>query len=190
MIRINLLPERGRRRRRLLPESGVVAVACLVIASLVGSYSYFAWQDHLVQAQTNALERQVAALRPRVAEVIALQQKIEDLRSREDLLRSLEARQLPWADMLIDLAQRTPRDAWLQNAGVAMSQGTPQLTLTGSALSYDAVARFMTNLAASRFYSDVDLQGATSGTADATQVVQFGLITKVRAASPGGEGTR
>jgi Tfp pilus assembly protein PilN len=189
MIRINLLPERGRRRRRLVPESGVVAVALAVIASLVGSYFYFAWQNHLVQSRTAAINREIEAIKPSVAEVISLEQQIEDLRAREGLLRSLEARELPWADLLVDLAQRTPRDAWLLSAGVEDSTGVPRLTLSGSAMSYDAVARFMNNLAASRYYGDVDLQGATSSIADATKIVQFGLITTVHAA-PAQEGTR
>ncbi len=179
MIRINLLPE-GRRRRRLVPESGVISVVLLVIAALVGSYLHGAWQNRLVQAQTDEITRKTAEIRPKVAEVNALQVKIEDLRAREELLRTLETRQILWAEMLTDLAQRTPQDAWLAGASVTGSAGATRLTLTGSAMSYSSVARFMTNLAASRFYSDVDLQGAQIARTASTQIVQFGLFTTVR----------
>jgi len=179
MIRINLLPER-RRRRRLVPESGVISVLLLVIAALVGSYFHGAYQNRLIQAQTGEINRKTAEIRPKVAEVLALEVKMEDLRAREELLRTLEARQVPWAEMLTDLAQRTPQDAWLAGASVTDTKGAARLTLTGSAMSYNAVARFMTNLAASRFYSDVDLQGAHGTKLASAQIVQFGLLTTLR----------
>jgi len=190
MIRINLLPER-RRRRRLIPESGVVSAVLLVIAALVGSYMYGDWQNHLVRVQTDEINRQITAIRPKVAEVLAIQGRIEELRAREDLLRSLEARQIPWSEMLVDLAERTPHDAWLANAAVSATSGTARLALSGAALSYNAVARFMTSLGGSRFYSDVDLQGAQSTTLGAAQIVQFGVYTTVRpGVTAGQEGAR
>ncbi len=183
MIRINLLPVR-RRRRRLIPESGVVGVVLVVIALLVGSYLYGAWQNHRVEAQTEEINRRLVAIRPKAAQVLALEAKIGELRAREELLRTLEARQLPWSEMLTDLAQRTPRDAWLASASVT-GAGTPRLSLQGSAMSYNAVARLMMNLAGSRFYSDVDLQGASGGGKVAnTQVVQFGVFTTLRPVEP------
>ncbi len=190
MIRINLLPER-RRRRRLVPESGVVSAVLLVLAALVGSYLYGDWQNHLVRVQTDEINREITAIRPKVAEVLALQRQIEELRAREDLLRSLEARELPWSEMLVDLAQRTPRDAWLANAAISGAAGPTRLAVNGGALSYNSVARFMTSLAGSRFYSDVDLQTATSGTIGPAQVIQFGLITTIRpGVSAASEGAR
>ncbi len=178
MIRINLLPAR-RRRRRLVPESGVVGVLLLVIASLIVAYLVGAWENERVQAQTNAINRQLVAIRPKVAEVLRLETQIEQLRAKEDLLRFLEARQLPWPEMLVDLARRTPSDAWLSSASVS-GTGTPRLSLTGSATSYASVARFMTNMAASRFYSDVDLQGAQGNSVASTRVIAFGLYLTLR----------
>lgn len=180
MIRINLLPQRRRGRRRI-PEFGVVTVTLLVIGALAGSYSYYTFRNHGVQADTDRITGQIAAIQPKVAAVLALETQIEDMRAKEELLRSLEARELPWAEMLTDLAQRTPRDAWLSSAAVAGSEGAAQrLSLSGSAMSYNAVARFMINLAASPFYSDVDLQAAQESTSGSTTIVQFGLGTIVR----------
>jgi Tfp pilus assembly protein PilN len=188
MIRINLLPQR-RRRRRLIPESGVVAVTLAVIGALVASYSYYGIRNHQVQAQTERINREIAAIQPTVAEVLALEAQIEDMRAKETLLRALEARQLPWAEMLTDLARRTPPDAWLASAAVTGSEGTAtRLTLSGSAMSYNAVARFMINLAASPFYAEVDLQAAQSNVSQSASVVQFGLYTTVRPAQAAVQG--
>lgn len=182
MIRINLLPER--RRRRLLPESGVVAVVLVTIGALIGAYSYGAWRNARIVTETNAINREITVIRPKAAEVLKLELKIEDLRGREALLRSLEGRAVPWAEMLTDLATRTPRDAWLSSAALQYERGAV-LNLQGSALSYDAVARFMTSLSASRFYSGVDLSSAQAATASSAQrVVQFGLSVNVRPVSP------
>lgn len=180
MIRINLLPQR--RRRRLIPESGVVLVALLVIGALAASYAWETWRNRRVAAETVEINRKLVVVRRQVAEVLALEAKIEDLKARETLLRSLEAREIPWSEMLIDLAERTPRDAWLGSAAVnGTSNGAGlALLLQGSALSYTSVARFMTTLTGSPYYNDVDLQAAQRATLGTTPVVQFGLTLNMR----------
>lgn len=179
MIRINLLPQR--RRRRLIPESGVVLVALFVIGALAASYAWEAWRNREVAAQTADINRRLVVVRRQVAAVLALEAKVDELKARENLLQSLEAREVPWSEMLVDLAERTPRDTWLGTAAVAGSPGGGLgLSLQGSALSYTSVAHFMTTLAGSRFYSDVDLQGAQRSTVGTTQVVQFGLTLSMR----------
>ncbi|MHB8733548.1 MAG: PilN domain-containing protein [bacterium] len=180
MIRINLLPQR--RRRRLIPESGVVLVALAVIGALAASYTWETVRNREVEAQTADMNRRLVIVRRQVAEVLALEAKIDDLKARENLLQSLEAREVPWSEMLVDLAERTPRDAWLASAAVSTgSNGTGLgLSLSGSALSYTSVARFMTTLTGSPFYEDVDLQAAQRATAGTTSIVQFGLSLSMR----------
>ena len=178
MIRINLLPRRS--RRRLIPESGVVIVALLVIGALAGSYAWLVWRNHQVALQTEQLNRQLVVVRREVAEVLALEAKIQDLKARETLLRSLEAREVPWAEMLTDLAGRTPRDAWLASAAVNSGGTGLSLSLQGSALSYNAVARFMTALAGSPFYSNVDLSTAQRSLLGTSPIVQFRLSLAMR----------
>jgi Tfp pilus assembly protein PilN len=180
VIRINLLPRR--RRRRLIPESGVVVVALLVIGALAASYAWETWRNRRVEAETAAINQKLVVVRRQVAEVLALEAKIDDLKARENLLQSLEAREVPWPEMLADLAERTPRDAWLGNAAVGGTSSAAGLSvsLSGSALSYTAVANFMTTLTASPYYNDVDLQTAQRATRDTTPVVQFGLTLSMR----------
>jgi Tfp pilus assembly protein PilN len=178
VIRINLLPQR--RRRRLIPESGVVIVALLVITALAASYLWETWRNREVAAQTAAINQKLVVTRRQVAEVLALEAKIDDLKAREALLASLEAREVPWAEMLIDLAERTPRDAWLASAAVNAGTAGLGLNLQGSAFSYTSVARFMTTLTGSPFYGDVDLQGAQRSTLGTTPIVQFGLTLSMR----------
>jgi type IV pilus assembly protein PilN len=177
MIRINLLPQR--RRRRLVPESGVVLVAVVVMAALALSYAWELWRNREMAARAAELNRQLVIVRRQVSEVLTLETQIEDLKAREGLLQSLEARQVPWSEMLVDLAERTPKDAWLSSASVA--GGTPlSMSLAGAALSYDAVARFMTTLSGSPFYGDVDLQSAQRGNLGTMSVVSFGLTLGMR----------
>lgn len=180
MIRINLLPQRRRRRRQFAPESGVIIVVLLVLAGIVLSYLYGEVRNTRVKVETDQINRDIAAIRPKVSEILALEQQIELLREKEELLKSLQARELPWADILADLARRTPQDAWLTNASFHPSGGQSQLALTGSALSYDAVGRFMRNLAGSRFYSDVDLSQANKANVGQRKVIGFNLTATLR----------
>jgi Tfp pilus assembly protein PilN len=181
MIHINLLPRL--RRRRLLPvgEIGVVGVVILIVVGLIASYVYGQLQNGLVRLQTEAINHQIAQIRPRAAEVLDLEARLERLRAKEDLLKSLAARELPWADILADLAQRTPKDVWLSSATFS-STSPQQLTLQGTGFSYDATARFMTNLAASSFYSDVALTVAQEAHTAGRTVVTFSLVVTVRPA--------
>lgn len=178
MIKINLLPQR--RRRRLIPESGVVLVALGVIAALAGGYAWETVRNRDVAKQTEDLNRKLVVVRRQVAEVLALEAKIDDLRARERLLSSLEAREVPWPEILVDLAGRTPHDAWLVSASINATPSGLGLNLAGSALSYTSVAHFMVALGASPFYSDVDLQAAQLGKLGLTPVVQFGLTLPMR----------
>jgi Tfp pilus assembly protein PilN len=180
MIRINLLPVRRARSGLFFAESGVIAVAACVALALLWGYAYDAWRNREVVVQTAEMNRKLVVLRVQVAEVLALEAKIEDLRAKEKLLNSLEAREVPWPEMLLDLARRTPRDAWLASAAVNSAGSTLSLSLTGSALSYTSVARFMTTLAGSPFYSDVDLQTAQRTGVELSPTVQFGMSLAMR----------
>jgi type IV pilus assembly protein PilN len=187
VIRINLLPQRRRRRRRFAPESGVVTVVLLVVAGLVLAYLYGEVRNTRVKVETDQIHREIEAIRPKVAEILALEKQIEALRAKEELLKTLEAREIPWADLLADLAQRTPQDAWLASATFAPSQaGT--LYLQGSGFSYNAVARFMTNLAGSKFYSDIDLSQAQKTEVGRRTVIQFGIYATLRSTAVTAQG--
>jgi len=183
VIRINLLPTR-RRKRTFAPESGVIGIVLMVLAALVLSYLYGEVRNTRVKVETDQINREVTAIRPKVAEILAIEEQIQELRAKEQLLKNLEARELPWADVLADLALRTPRDAWLASAAFSPSSST-QLVLSGSAFSYDSVGRFMRNLAGSRFYSDVDLQQATKAS---DRVVRFDLGVTLRAVPVAAQG--
>jgi len=184
MIRINLLPER-RARRRLVAGVDVIVVFLLVVAGLAVAYSYGKYQNNQVRKQVDAINRELVELRPKAAAVLNMEQQLEALRAKEDLLKTLEARQLPWPELLADLAERTPKDAWLASAAVSLAEAqTRRLALQGSALSYDAVARFMTNLSGSQYYSVVDLQAAQLSPIGARDVVQFSLTVTLRQTIP------
>jgi Tfp pilus assembly protein PilN len=178
MIRINLLPQRH--RKTFLPESGVLTIALVVIGALVVAYFWEVWRNNQVIAQTASIDRKLVVVRRQVAGVLALDAKIEDLKARVSLLQSLEAREVPWADMLVDLAGRTPHDAWLASAAVVEGPSGTVLTLNGSTLSYDAVARFMRTLTGSPFYNDADLQLAQRTVLGTSPIVQFSLVLKMR----------
>ncbi len=176
MIKINLLPRR--RRRRVIPEVGVVAVLAVVAGLLAASYAFYLWRNHQVAADVDRINHQVSLLAPKVAKELALEKQIEELRAKEGILKSIQARQIAWPDLLTDLAARTPQGVWLTSASIG--QSGQQFTLQGTAMSYSAVAGFMTNLAGSQFYSDVDLQAAQQSKLGQTAVVQFGLTLTMR----------
>jgi len=178
MIRINLLPARP--RRSLIPEPAVFGALAAVFVALALTYLYGVWRTNELNGEITTITAETAALHPRVEDVLQLEANIEDLQARESLLQGLEDHATPWADLLTDLAQRTPADVWLANVSSVGSNST--FTVQGTAHSYHSVAAFMRQLKVSPFYGRVTLGTAQDidDQSEQTEAVQFGLSLSMR----------
>ena len=176
MIKINLLPrERVRRPAvapRLLVALAFVAVLVAVAVATVVLNARIAGLKSDLEAVTQEIEQ----LKPRVAEVEALQRQIAEARRKEQLLRQLEALRIPWDEILTELRRIVPADVWLIRVE-ARPDGT--LTFNGFGLSYEAVARFMVNLDASPMFEGADLNIVQKQVQEGREVANFSVSARL-----------
>jgi Tfp pilus assembly protein PilN len=176
MIRINLLPrERVRRPAvapRLLVALALVAVLVAVAAATVVLNARIAG----LKGELEEVTREIEQLKPRVAEVEALQRQIAEARRKEQLLRQLEALRIPWDEILIELRRIVPADVWLIRVE-ARPDGA--LTFNGFGLSYEAVARFMVNLDASPMFEGADLNIVQRQVQEGREVANFSVSARL-----------
>lgn len=186
MIRINLLPRAPRRRfpARQLVEL-VVPLATLVVVVIWALALGRQVDDR--RTRIAAAEQEIAALRPTVQRVEALDRQIAALRVKQGLLQDLLKQQLPAASVLNDVRLLIPRDVWLTSLSVP-EEGT--LNIEGLGLSYYAIAQLMDNLGAGPLFRAVDLTVVQLEKVGAREVVRFQVNARVLKPQASTEGVR
>ena len=180
MIKINLLPRERVRRPVIAPRLLVLVVAGGVIAGVTVSTFYLNTRNALIRNKITQVNVQIEALRPKIARVEELGKQIEAARRKEQLLKRLEAARVPWMAVLEELRAVLPTDVWL-NQIAAGDEG--DLVFSGYGMTYEAVARFMVNLEASKMFEGVDLSIGQKLNVAGREVVNFsvtGRLSSVR----------
>lgn len=155
MIRINLLPEKelvfDRKRKREI----VLFVGVLVLSMLLLGQMYFrmlarasALKEEIVEAEARA--KGLEALK---AENAKLAEVKKDISLRLKVVRDLEAKRAGPSEVLEELAVGAPDLLWLTE----LNESAGKTKLTGFSLDHASVSSFLTKLAGSRRFADVDL---------------------------------
>lgn len=184
MAKINLLPWRAERRKQRQNEFFGLVGACAVIAILVafGVVQYF---DGLVdnqQQRNQLLQREIAALKAKTAEIEQLERKKSDLLARKQVIEQLQANRSQMVHLFDDLVRTLPDGVRL----TSIKQLGNQLTLEGLTQSNARVSSYMRNIEASGWMSRPDLSIIEAKGEDRALPFRFSL--RVQVTSPVGEG--
>jgi Tfp pilus assembly protein PilN len=175
MIRINLLPRERVQRRPIAPRILLVLVGAVLLVVVTGATLWLNARNAVVRAEVARVNKQIDALRPRVARVEALRKAIEEARRKADLLKNLEASRVPWAVILEELRTVLPKDVWLVQM---QANDDGSLTFSGFGMSYTAVARFMVSLEDSALFEGVDMVVSQKQNVAGRDVINFALTGK------------
>ena len=159
MIKINLLPERPRRRFAIalptLPGLGLLFGALsLVVIVLVGGY--WVWlirEGQNLTAEIARIEAETAKYKAAIAEGNRYKKEKEELERRLALIDLIARNQTRPVYLVDALADTVPPDVWL----TSMEERERVLKIAGSAFSTTALSDFMSNLKGSGKFRDVDL---------------------------------
>lgn len=184
MAKINLLPWRAERRKQRQNEFyGLVGVcAVLAIVAAFGVVQYF---DGLVsnqQQRNQLLQREIAALKAKTAEIEQLEKKKSDLLARKQVIEQLQANRSQMVHLFDDLVRTMPDGVRL----TSVKQVGSQLTLEGLAQSNARVSSYMRNIEASSWMSRPDLTIIEAKGEDRALPFRFSL--RVQVTRPVGEG--
>jgi Tfp pilus assembly protein PilN len=180
MIRINLAPERTRRRRRLglgvkvsLPAFNLgwlFGIVYLAAALGVGGYWWMlkATEGRL-RAEIAQTKREIDMLRVQIGQENKMKEMANELRKRVNVIETLTKNQARPIALVDAFASTVPSDLWI----TALEERSTALKITGSATSTVAISTFMTNLRKTGKFKDVDIVITRQDLARPTPLVTF-----------------
>ena len=187
MIRINLLPVKAlqaevTRRREIVTGATVLGS---VIALLAATHVYQLHQVSQLQNELTTLRAELQALNAKVKEVGDLQNKIKDLRGKNKIIEDLNRKKSGPVLVMESLSSATPGSLWLTD----LKESGGDVTMNGLAVDNQTIADFMTAMAGSKYFANVELIETTQGPGASSALKKFSIKSKVlyrpsEAASP------
>jgi type IV pilus assembly protein PilN len=183
MIRINLLPREGKAQSSkpvfsfkagdLVLPAVILAAAGLVVAGTVISQNTRATTlAHSIED----VDAQSRALAPQIERVQRLAQERAELDLRLGIINKLEQGRTQSVRLMDELARCVPDHLWL--TGAAQDAGT-SLNVEGVTFSNLVVSDFMSRLARSPMFSNVELEFAERSQSSDRDVVKFRVTCQV-----------
>jgi type IV pilus assembly protein PilN len=155
MARINLLPWRAERQKErkkqfflMLALSAVAGFAVWFVVD-----GYYNAQISGQQARNAFLDQEITAVKAKITEIEALEQKKNNLLNRKKVIEELQANRSQMVHLFDSLVRTIPDGVIL----TGINQEGDKLTLEGRSQSYARVSAYMDNLAASGWMTKPDL---------------------------------
>ena len=155
MIRINLMPRAEARRQAARARDRQVAILILAaLVAIIALTEFFTRRSaNRVQAEADEHQAELAQLNQKHNAAIQLDRKRKELEAKVQTIKVLERQRKGPVHVLDDLGAATPDTLWLTE----MRESGGMVTLMGRGLDNQTIALFMRNLAASPYFTNVDL---------------------------------
>ncbi|MBU6282849.1 PilN domain-containing protein [bacterium] len=177
MIHINLVPrETARRQAAWLRYRNYVAILLLAFATLLlGVESWTRRWANEMDVEVETYQSQLSELSRRHQEAKQLEKRRANLQVKLATIGVLERQRRGPAHALEDLAEATPERLWL----VEMKEAGGNAAIVGKGLDNQTIAEFMRRLAASDYFSNVDLVEAKQIEEGQAKLKQFTISARV-----------
>ena len=182
MIRVNLLPHREIRRRRLQRQYfvmlGVVvgvgaAIALLVHTSLNGSFEDQQKRNAFLQAEIVKLDKEIEDIRK-------LKEMTASLLARKKVVETLQTGRAEVVHLLDELARQLPDGVYLKG----IRQAGSRVNINGYTQSQARVSTLMRNLDASPYLENSALIEIKAVPLGATRINEFTLAVSIERPKP------
>ena len=177
MIRINLAPERRRRRgvgfTLSLPSFNLgLLFGILYLLAVVGIGAYW-WSlssdESTLTDEISRKSKELLALRTTIGQGNKIKEQTVELKKRIDVIEKLTRDQAKPIVLADAFASVVPKDLWITR----FEERDSILRVSGSAFSATAVSNFMANLRSSGKFKDVDIVVSRRDLARASSPVTF-----------------
>jgi Tfp pilus assembly protein PilN len=205
LIEINLAPKgstarlAGRRMPKLgLPAvpalggdvrsiGGVVAVV-LVLALLVFGFLRMGTREAQLEARIEEAVEDSTRYASTIELLNSLQARQDTIARKIEVIRSVDTRRYVWPHLMDEISLAVPAYAWMTEITSTESEDSlqvaPSFTIQGAAGSTQALTRFMTNLEASPFITDVSLITTEQEVLEGRPIQRFSLEALYRDPDP------
>lgn len=173
MIRINLLPHRAEKRKLRKQRFYGFSVAMVVIGALIGFIVNSVYSGYIErqEARNAFLKAEIAKLDQEIAEIRRLQEQIDSLLARKQVIESLQGTRSEAVHIFNELARGMPEGVYLRS----VKQAGARVTLVGYAQSNARVSHLMRNLEESPFLERPTLVEVKASTVEGRRVSEFTL---------------
>jgi len=157
MIRINLLPFRAARKKENVRRQISIYVLSVAFLFIVMIYFFLQLNSTLngLKEEEQRLQAELKSYEATIKRITELEKKIKEIRAKLEVIRELERNKTGPVHLLDEIAMAVPKEKlWI----TSLKETRGSLTLTGTAMDNETVALFMTNLEASDYVSNVELQ--------------------------------
>ncbi|MEW6328039.1 MAG: PilN domain-containing protein [Thermodesulfobacteriota bacterium] len=183
MIKINLLPVRlAKKKENIRKQLSVCLLSVffivLVMAYLGISFSY----------KIKSLTADIGQVRNEIGEYNKVVQGLEEQKKQKDLIQKkldvlgrLQRNKTGPVHMLDEISTNLPeKRLWLK----AIKQTENKLLLEGVALDNATIALYMKSLAASPYFTNVDLINSAQETVSSVKLMQFSITCEIKGLQP------
>lgn len=173
MIKINLLPQHRRVRVSNAHKDVSLFILGLILvgASIFGADYYFSTQKNELEALVQERTQAKKLLEEQVAKVNAVQQELEKLKERVEVIKTVRLRQGLPVRYIDEIASNIPQERmWLESFTL---QGNGNISLTGVALDNQVFASYVEDLRSSAYIGTVDTQRTSRQAVDGLDLVFF-----------------
>jgi len=161
MIRINLAPERRRRRgigiKLTLPSFNLGFLFGILYVLAVAGIGAYWWslstEETTLADEVSRKSKELASLKVTIGQGNKIRDQAAELRKRVDVIEQLTRDQARPIILVDAFAGVVPRDLWITR----LEERNSVLRIAGAAFSTTAVSDFMANLRASGKFKDVDI---------------------------------
>ncbi|MEW6082259.1 MAG: PilN domain-containing protein [Bacillota bacterium] len=159
MIYIDLTPRERRAKKHLSTLQFAVVTALVAGVLYMGAQAYLMYtKTQEVRAQLKATEATIASMSQHEAEAKALEREIQTITREMEVFQSLFLAQIPWHDVLSEVATQIPQNAWVSSL-TASADGS--ILMDGAAFTYEDAAQVVVEMERSSLFVDADLLSAS-----------------------------
>jgi type IV pilus assembly protein PilN len=180
MIKINLLPFRAAQKlENIRMQISVFALSVVLVLAIIG-FSYISLSSELndLRKKNAGLKKELASYSEMLKKIDKLKKKRDDLKGKLGVIQGLEAQKAGPVQLFDEIAMAVPEGKLFLKS---LSESKGEIKMAGTAIDYDTVALFMTNLEKTKTIGTVTLGGTSRSDEDEQTVSSFTLTCKKKA---------
>lgn len=156
--KINLLPEELRKIKKVSPQQLAIKIVLIVsISILILSQVVYGTMLGSLKYKVSKVEDEINKLQATVVQVDTLTNANSALTKRIDTFKSLNHKEVSWADLLENIASTMNANIWLTRINIEENNS---LTIEGNTDKLSNLGVFMSGLRSVKTFADVNLTSA------------------------------
>jgi type IV pilus assembly protein PilN len=180
MIKINLLPTKRKPPKKLTELQQQLVIGVLLLTVSVGGIAFF-WMKLTAQAaemqeKVNAAKATASEQKKKLEKVANVEDSRKKVLEKINVIEQLKKNQSGPVKLLDKVSRALPKGINL----TSLTEAAGQVNIEGSAFSNNEVVRFVDNLKADRFFSEVLLLESRQAKVDSVDVYAYKLQFKFK----------